>query len=126
MDRACGADGSGEVAGEAGIWLGRQKAQVGRASSQPCQYDEDAPQGHEPPDERQRLVAARRESAGVVEVDQQETARRITGGPAGWGARLTLSSLCPRPGILRTALGAPPEQIQFAGGLTPNFFGAAR
>ena len=43
MDWACCADGSREVAGEAGIWLGRHEAQVGRANCQPCQYDEDAP-----------------------------------------------------------------------------------
>ena len=88
MDWACCADGSREVAGEAGIWLGRHEAQVGRANCQPCQYDEDAPRGHEPPDERQRLVAARRESAGVVEADQQETAPGLVrAGGAGHQAR---------------------------------------
>ena len=62
---------------ETGICLGRQKAQVGGAGCQPCQYDEDAPRGHEPTDGRQRLVTARRKSAEVVEVDQQKTARGL-------------------------------------------------
>ena len=71
---------------ETGICLGRQKAQVGGAGCQPCQYDEDAPRGHEPTDGRQRLVTARRKSAEVVEVDQQKL-HEVSSGPE---ARATL------------------------------------
>ena len=67
---------------ETGICLGRQKAQVGGAGCQPCQYDEDAPRGHEPTDGRQRLypgiapVHRTREEPGSV----QERRERPRGG----------------------------------------------
>ena len=77
VDRTCCANGSGEAPGKIGVWLGRHETQVGGAGCQPCQYDEDAPRGHEPTDGRQRLVTARRKSAEVVEVDQQKTARGL-------------------------------------------------
>ena len=107
---------------ETGICLGRQKAQVGGAGCQPCQYDEGAPRGHEPSDERKGLAAARREPAGVVEVDQQETARGIAGKPTGCDARFALNDLSPTPGILQAG-GRAAVRVRRRLGIPERIFG---
>ena len=122
VDRTCCADGSGEAAGKIGVWLGRHETQVGGTGCQPCQHDKGAPRGHEPSDERKGLAAARREPAGVVEVDQQETARGIAGKPTGCDARFALNDLSPTPGILQAG-GRAAVRVRRRLGIPERIFG---
>ena len=122
VDRTCCANGSGEAPGKIGVWLGRHETQVGGAGCQPCQHDKGTPRGHEPSDERKGLAAARREPAGVVEVDQQETARGIAGKPTGCDARFALNDLSPTPGILQAG-GRAAVRVRRRLGIPERIFG---
>ena len=73
-------------------------------------------------DERKGLAAARREPAGVVEVDQQETARGIAGKPAGCDARFALNDLSPTPGILQAG-GRAAVRVRRRLGIPERIFG---
>ena len=91
-------------------------------SVHPCQHDKGTPRGHEPSDERKGLAAARREPAGVVEVDQQETARGIAGKPTGCDARFALNDLSPTPGILQAG-GRAAVRVRRRLGIPERIFG---